>query len=180
MAPKRKTVARQPSQQPTLSFHGKQSKVTKPAAAQHAKSVKKETASVEKPAQVDLTDEAELAHDEEPVTEHAIEIPVEAEAEDPLEDSEPVKVESVLGGRAQRSDVGAVGGKSLGWVANEQDQARKVPESQIKRYWRLKEQERLAPRVHQEDLTVYEKVLREWDMSGQYGVSLQSCTAMVK
>ncbi|KAF2482932.1 DNA polymerase delta, subunit 4-domain-containing protein [Neohortaea acidophila] len=47
--------------------------------------------------------------------------------------------------------------------------ARKIKDSQIKAYWRAKEQERKAPRVHQQDLTVYEKVLREWDMSGQYG-----------
>jgi hypothetical protein len=56
-------------------------------------------------------------------------------------------------------------------VANEEAEARDVSDAQIKKYWRQKEQERLAPRVHQEDLTVYEKVLREWDMSGQYGVS---------
>ena len=178
MAPKRKTVARQVSQQPTLSFNGKQTKVTKPAAVQHLKSAKKESAAVEKAVKIDLIDEAELIPDEESTIEHAPEQEVEAEAEDPLQSNEPVKVENVLGGRAQLSDVGAVGGKTLGWVANEQDQARKVPDSQIKRYWRTKEQERLAPRVHQEDLNVYEKVLREWDVSGQYGVSSRSSDAL--
>ncbi|KAF2459193.1 DNA polymerase delta, subunit 4-domain-containing protein [Lineolata rhizophorae] len=48
-------------------------------------------------------------------------------------------------------------------------EAEKVSESRIKAYWREKEKARLAPRVHQEGLSVHEKVLREWDTSGQYG-----------
>lgn len=50
--------------------------------------------------------------------------------------------------------------------------ARKVTDSQIKRYWKEKESERLAGRVHQEELSVEEKVLRLFDMSSQYGVSI--------
>jgi DNA polymerase delta subunit 4 len=53
----------------------------------------------------------------------------------------------------------------------EEEKARKVTDAQIKRYWREREAERRAPRVHQEDLGVEEKVLRLWDMSSQYGVS---------
>lgn len=96
-------------------------------------------------------------------------------APDPLQtERDIVKTEDVLGGRAQQSDAGAVGGKGSGWVGDEEERARKITDTQIKRYWREKEQERKAPRVHQEDLTVYEKVLREWDMSGQYGVRILS------
>ncbi|KAK5135313.1 hypothetical protein LTR08_005417 [Meristemomyces frigidus] len=173
MAPKRKTVTPQLSQQPTLSFHGKQSKVTKASAAQLSKSTKKDPALADEPVRIDLTAGADSKHDDSTPGEHASGQQVEAEAstpgEDPLQSNEPVKTEDVLGGRAEQSEAGAVGGKTLGWIADEQEQARKVPDSQIKRYWRVKEQERLAPRVHQDDLTVYEKVLREWDMSGQYG-----------
>ena len=53
----------------------------------------------------------------------------------------------------------------------EEVKASKVTDAQIKRYWRDREAERRAPRVHQEDLSVEEKVLRYWDMSSQYGVS---------
>lgn len=65
--------------------------------------------------------------------------------------------------------VGALGGS--GWVGDEEAQARKITDSQIKKFWREKESERLVPRVHQEDLSVREKVLREWDVSGEYGVN---------
>ncbi|KAG8527507.1 uncharacterized protein KY384_007659 [Bacidia gigantensis] len=44
-------------------------------------------------------------------------------------------------------------------------EALKVSEAQIKKYWILKEQARIAPRVHQQGLSVYEKVLREFDLT---------------
>ncbi|RYO98154.1 hypothetical protein DL763_002395 [Monosporascus cannonballus] len=47
--------------------------------------------------------------------------------------------------------------------------AQKVADSQIEQYWRALERERKAPRVHQEDLSLAEKVLRYWDVSSQYG-----------
>ena len=97
---------------------------------------------------------------------------------DPLVNTnETTKTENVLGGRAEPNDyVGAIGGgKGSGWVGDEEQEARKITETQINRYWRRKEQERLAPRVHQQELNVHEKVLREWDMSGQYGVSQFFC-----
>lgn len=48
----------------------------------------------------------------------------------------------------------------------------KVTDAQIRRYWRDREAERRAPRVHQEELSVEEKVLRLWDMSSQYGPAI--------
>lgn len=54
--------------------------------------------------------------------------------------------------------------------SSEELKAEKVTDAQIKRYWREREAERRAPRVHQEDLSVEEKVLRLFDMSSQYGV----------
>ncbi|KAI0006705.1 DNA polymerase delta, subunit 4-domain-containing protein [Xylariaceae sp. FL0662B] len=47
--------------------------------------------------------------------------------------------------------------------------AEKITDRQIDQYWRQLERERIAKRVHQEDLSVAEKVLRYWDVSSQYG-----------
>lgn len=49
--------------------------------------------------------------------------------------------------------------------------AETVTDTQIKKYWRDAEAARIAKRVHQEDLSVGEKVLRYFDISSQYGVS---------
>ncbi|KAL8397120.1 hypothetical protein RB594_004001 [Gaeumannomyces avenae] len=48
-------------------------------------------------------------------------------------------------------------------------EAEQVSDSQVGRYWRSLESRRLAPRVHQGDLGVDEKVLRYFDVSSQYG-----------
>ena len=172
MAPKRRlqTAQRTPSgQQSKLTFHGRQSRVTKPSIAQQAKSTKKDASLIEDVvhSDVEVDDEHEVPEPERATRQQA----EEDAAPDPLQSNkDAVKAEEVLGGRAHQSESGAVGGKGSGWVADEEEQARKITDTQIKKYWRDKEQERLAPRVHQEDLGVYEKVLREWDMSGQYGV----------
>lgn len=49
--------------------------------------------------------------------------------------------------------------------------AEKITDTQIKSYWRGIEKQRKAPRVHQQDLDLGEKVLRYFDVSSQYGVS---------
>lgn len=54
----------------------------------------------------------------------------------------------------------------------EELRAEKVTDAQIKRYWRERENERRTKRVHQEGLGVEEKILRLFDMSSQFGVSL--------
>lgn len=48
--------------------------------------------------------------------------------------------------------------------------ARRLPQKQINAYWAQKERERKAPRVHQRELSVREKILREFDMDSRYGV----------
>lgn len=48
-------------------------------------------------------------------------------------------------------------------------QAGKVTDAQIKRYWMGVEAARISKRVHQEDLSQAEKVLRYFDVSSQYG-----------
>jgi DNA polymerase delta subunit 4 len=53
----------------------------------------------------------------------------------------------------------------------EEDKARRISDAAIKKYWAAKERERIAPRVHQGEFSLHEKVLREFDMSAHYGVS---------
>jgi DNA polymerase delta subunit 4 len=57
-------------------------------------------------------------------------------------------------------------------ITPEEDEARRISDAAIKKYWAAKEKLRTAPRVHQSDLGLHEKILREFDMSAQYGVSL--------
>ncbi|TFA99452.1 DNA polymerase delta subunit 4 [Trichoderma ghanense] len=47
--------------------------------------------------------------------------------------------------------------------------AEKITDAQIKSYWSAVEKQRKAPRVHQENLDLAEKVLRYFDVSSQYG-----------
>ncbi|GAB7361649.1 hypothetical protein MBLNU230_g1700t1 [Neophaeotheca triangularis] len=180
MPPKRRNApsrtASQQAQQSTLSFAGKNSKVTKPSTPQQEKAAKKDPALVEDVARAELeTPQAAEIEDikDETTAETAIADQTDHEASllEPAQDATgaQTKTEDILGGRAQPSDEGAVGGTGSGWLGDEENEARKVKDAQIKKYWRVKEEARLAPRVHQEDLTVGEKILREWDMSGQYG-----------
>jgi DNA polymerase delta subunit 4 len=57
-------------------------------------------------------------------------------------------------------------------VTPEEEEASQVKEAQIKKYWREKENLRKAPRVHQEGLSLHEKVCREFDTNGRYGVCI--------
>ncbi|KAI9834155.1 MAG: hypothetical protein M1826_005266 [Phylliscum demangeonii] len=54
--------------------------------------------------------------------------------------------------------------------SKQEERAAKVDDAQLKRYWRAKELERKAPRVHQGELSMNEKILRHFDLSSQYGV----------
>ncbi|KAK2016297.1 DNA polymerase delta [Colletotrichum eremochloae] len=47
--------------------------------------------------------------------------------------------------------------------------ATKISDAQINNYWKLIEAQRIAPRVHQQDVSLAEKVLRYFDVSSQYG-----------
>ena len=182
MPPKRRSTAprsagpqRTNSQQQTLSFHGKNNKgnkVTKAQSPRAAKSSKKDPALLEDLVAPEAQDvkvedpEPELA---EPTTaEKAIQQQAEEEA-DAL-DTVASKTSDVLGGIAPESSLGATSGTNNdGWLGDEETRARKIPQTQINRYWRAKQQERKAPRVHQEDLSLHEKILREWDMQSHYG-----------
>lgn len=49
--------------------------------------------------------------------------------------------------------------------------AAEISDAAVQKYWRKLEAERIAKRVHQEDLTLSETVLRYFDVCSQYGVS---------
>jgi len=51
-------------------------------------------------------------------------------------------------------------------------EAGKVSDAQVKKYWKGIEAEGTVKRVHQEDLSVTEKILRYFDMSSEYGVCI--------
>ena len=55
-------------------------------------------------------------------------------------------------------------------LTKEEEEASKVSEAQIGEYWREKEDIRKFRRVHQEDLSLHEKVCREFDTDGRFGV----------
>ncbi|KAF2645379.1 hypothetical protein P280DRAFT_417041 [Massarina eburnea CBS 473.64] len=50
----------------------------------------------------------------------------------------------------------------------EEDEARKITAKKIQAYWRIESQS-LAPRAHQKDLSLEQKILRKFDTSGHYG-----------
>jgi DNA polymerase delta subunit 4 len=177
MPPKRRTTTprtagaqRQISTQSTLSFNGK-NRVSKPQSSRSAKFKKDPefTASEVQDVKIDAeSDVEELMTPAKVIEEQSKQEANKLEPVDPL-DTE-IKTEDILGGRAPESDIGAVGGAlGSGWIGDEGVRARKIKDTDLKRYWRAKESERKAPRVHQEDLPLHEKILREWDMSGQYG-----------
>jgi DNA polymerase delta subunit 4 len=62
---------------------------------------------------------------------------------------------------------------------DEELRAEKVSEAGIKTYWKGIEAERKHPRLHQQDLSVHEKVLRYFDVSSQYGVSQAHCHSLI-
>lgn len=88
--------------------------------------------------------------DEESLIKDAEELNEEAQLEEPEAEKEAVEKSEA----AQRADT--------------------ITDRQIGMYWRLLERRRTAARIHQEDLTLAEKVLRYWDVSSQYGVRLLS------
>ncbi|KAJ4989130.1 DNA polymerase delta [Stagonosporopsis vannaccii] len=135
------------SQQSTLAFHGGANKVTKAGA--RAQDAKKNvlSRSATKAIKPEVIN-LEIVEDTKPTT-------VEADIID--------QVEKEIAAQRVESNP-------------EDDAARRITDSAIKKYWASKEKQRLAPRVHQGDLSLHEKVLREFDMSGQYG----PCTGIAR
>lgn len=133
------------SSQSTLAFHGASNKVIK--AGTRAQSGKDSLLS--KPEVQNVKPEV-----------------VEIEAEIEAEIEEPTTVDVAIIEQAEQ-EVKAQQAEST----PEEDAARRISDAAIKRYWTAKEKQRKAPRVHQQGLSIHEKILREFDMSAHYGVS---------
>lgn len=167
MAPKRRTstptttMGRGQAAQSTLSFHKQgPNRIIKPGAQRDEKSTKdvKVEAEVELPPTT-----AEIAIVEQVVSAKAEEkSPSVAHAKTEVI-SEDIAESHVKASPEKRKSVGQ---------PDIEARARKITDAQIKKYWQAKEAERKAPRVHQEGLSIQEKLLREFDMSITYGVSV--------
>ncbi|KAK5013861.1 hypothetical protein LTR39_003443, partial [Cryomyces antarcticus] len=130
--------------QATLSFHGKSNKVTKPSLTASNKTKKDPT-----------------------VVEAITGTNLNASANSDL--AAPTTAEVAIAEQAKQKPVKQEAPEKR---TAEDEEALRVSDAQVAQYWRGKEKSRMAPRVHQEGLGLWEKVLREWDMSGQYGVRL--------
>ncbi|KAJ9644657.1 hypothetical protein H2199_003620 [Coniosporium tulheliwenetii] len=138
-------VSSQTNSQSTLSFHGKPSKVTKPTSA--AAAAAKGTKGASNKTKIDPA-----------LLESIVSTNLPAVASpDP---SEPTTAEFDAKGESHQTPASRT---------PEEDAASKISDAAISRYWRTKESSRKAPRVHQEKLSLSEKILREFDTSGAYG-----------
>ncbi|KAL4762514.1 putative DNA polymerase delta subunit 4 [Aspergillus foveolatus] len=133
------------SSQPVLSF-GAKSRVTKPSAApstpsEKTKALEHLTTEVrEKDASKDVSIEVPESK-VEPEQPHVAELAVRAQAK--AEIQQP--------------------------LSEEDKKAVKITRKQLQDYWKAEEAKNRGPRVHQEGLSLDEKILRHFDLSSQYG-----------
>lgn len=158
-----RTVAAKSSQrQSSLTFNN--SRVTKPAAAPSAKDKKSAAATEEKAAKL-----SQQAEDQPSPQDNTEDIRLKDETEEATTQI-PIRTQ-----------------KQQKVLNGPEVTAKKITEKQIKKYWKEKEAERKTPRgelisaliliamtlidlpVHQDGLSLQEKILREFDMSYQYG-----------
>ncbi|PWY68440.1 hypothetical protein BO70DRAFT_366110 [Aspergillus heteromorphus CBS 117.55] len=133
--------------QSTLSF-GSQSRVTKPSATPSTRSQKaKDLESIDAfpPEKLSIQDVSE---------------PEQAPAT-PIEPSQPHVAEIAVREQART--------ETQQPFSEEDEKAKSTTQRQLQQYWNKEETKRLAPRVHQGDLTLHEKILRHFDLSSQYG-----------
>ncbi|KAJ4398593.1 hypothetical protein N0V91_010102 [Didymella pomorum] len=135
------------SQQSTLAFHGGANKVTKPGA--RAQDAKKNALSKSAPKAIKL---------------EVIDLKT-------VEETKPTTVEADIIDQVEKE----VAAQKVE-TAPEDEAAKRITDAAIKKYWTAKEKQRLAPRVHQNDISLHEKILREFDMSAQYG----PCTGIAR
>ncbi|KAF7585999.1 hypothetical protein BBP40_009736 [Aspergillus hancockii] len=126
--------------QATLSF-GSKSRVTKPSTSTRSQKTK----------------------DLEPITASIPEKTVEPEKAPvtPTEPSRPHVAELAVRQQAQ-AEVQQP-------LSEEDERALNITEKDLQQYWRKEEGKRRGPRVHQEDLTMHERILRHFDLSSQFG-----------
>ncbi|EEH22389.1 hypothetical protein PABG_04600 [Paracoccidioides brasiliensis Pb03] len=149
-------------QQSTLSFGGQQ-KVSKPTSTSSLAGKKGLKADVSSPVaevrQRSVSGSASPAPTASPAT-TVVTHPAEIEPEQrPVAASS--KSENVIAEQAR---------VELRQPKSEEDvRAEALTEMDIRQYWQREEEGRIAARVHQQHLTVDEKILRHFDLSNQYG-----------
>ncbi|KAL9088946.1 MAG: hypothetical protein Q9165_006003 [Trypethelium subeluteriae] len=162
MAPKRRTSSGpvSKSSQSTLSFNNK-NRITKPTTAASTKDLRSSKPKTD-PALLDslVSEEDQKASPTTAATDATSHI----SAQDV--ETSPTTAEAAILQQAEQEKARVVEAAEM---TPEEERARKVSDAKIKAYWREKERQSLAPRVHQEGLSMEEKVLRLWDMSGEYG-----------
>ena len=175
---RRKSSAPSSHAQQTLAFSGRSNKVTKPSIAHPS------------PKSLSKTSPSQLSKASKAVSEVSSPETVAAHA-----DSQPQEPEEVVIPDAEQGLAFRVQGAKPNLHDEVSEKARKVSDAQVKRYWRGKEEERKAPRgesavhflsndlvvslalgrangmrvVHQQGLSLNEKILRHFDLSSQYG-----------
>lgn len=149
--------------QSTISF-GSKSRVTKPSAAPTHASAKKIKHDIVEPIVSDVSTE-------------------EIQTPEPDVEKKPTTAEIAIREQTKREFQAPTRDEV-------EEQALKLSNAQLKKYWKAREDERKVPRgmfllchekrlntrltcpstVHQEDLSMNEKILRHFDLSSQYGV----------
>ncbi|KAF6229041.1 hypothetical protein HO133_007155 [Letharia lupina] len=142
--------------QQTLAFGPNPNKVTKPS--QPAAGNKKKKPSPPAPTDAERLQKAAADISTPSPGPEEEDYPPRPEAQ--LESPRALAIRGQGGGAA--ADVGV--GKS-----EAEEKGGRVSDAQVRRYWKGKEEERIAPRVHQAGLSVNEKILRHFDLSSQYG-----------
>ncbi|KAF2838645.1 hypothetical protein M501DRAFT_1004429, partial [Patellaria atrata CBS 101060] len=148
MPPKRRSTGRTTSTpntiQSTLTFHGRPTKVTKPSSTAAGKDLLSKKSSKtslrsesSKPSPVTQGAEAELSR---PVTPTPL-------TTSPSPTLAPTTLETAIQERSAQ--------EALSPPTDEETAARKLSEARIKKYWGAKEEARLAPRIHQKELSLY-------------------------
>jgi DNA polymerase delta subunit 4 len=143
--------------QSTISFA---SKVSKPGVQDAGKkAIVSETSEHRKPASSSVSPPASAASptSERPTSPPAVDdIPADEEQEDKAVRVSPYAEVEEIPAEPEKAEA--------------EIEAGKVSQARIAKYWRAIEVEGQAKRVHQEDLSTAEKILRYFDMSSEYGV----------
>ncbi|KAI9751281.1 MAG: hypothetical protein M4579_006134 [Chaenotheca gracillima] len=160
MPPRRQTRSTaRGNAQSTLSFSNK---VTKPNASSAVKKKDPSSDSVKGAIEVEDVRRSVPVTSDLAIREQA----TEGELEKPEQDEEDEEEEDDDEDEEEEVDARPV----PEFLKSEQEsKAQNISDAQVKRYWRERENERKAPRVHQEGLSVHEKILRHFDLSSQYG-----------
>ncbi|EED13146.1 DNA polymerase delta subunit 4, putative [Talaromyces stipitatus ATCC 10500] len=156
MPPRRSTGRTASGQQSKLSF-GTQSRVTKPSTTAPGKQIKNIDPTIDQEITKKASSPSPSASPATPDTAFPEQVPVTSSTAS----SKPHVAELAIREQAK---------EELSQPQTEEDRrALKISEAQIRKYWNEEEHSRKAPRVHQNDIDIDEKILRHFDLSSQYG-----------